>query len=546
MVAVLVTAILTAAVAVPRWEAGTAAAAPANVEIAFRDLPASVRTGEPLRVQVDVENGSVCDGTIVYRDNSKQDLKQVDEHDDQCRWDVVVPLNTRRGEADIAVSVKHGPDRYELSATFQVVVRLDAVSLQLKDLPGTVKRNSTFTIRLDVPDKVTCQGLIRYEDGKVQSLDSRSEDNDECRWEVTVPGDVDRGTAIVTITVIQDGRPTTITSSFDVSRGTEDPELLIAFQNLPSVVHRDGLLPIEVLVPSGSKCKGDVTFRSADNVKLSEIVDQAGVCRWTITVPEDAKRGDSRVTVSVRAKGKDTSISSLLTVDETPATVSVKFKGLPDTIDRGDEIEVRVLVPDTIVCYGDVTFPDGTVAALDRQSEKKGRCLWSVKTPAATPRGVAVVRVFVDDHGIQSTLTGNVVVESRDDEPLSSSWAKLPDKVKRGEKFEVSAIVPTGSTCVGKIQFANGMRWTLGTEYEDRTYCKWKAEVPSSAGAGKATVELRIEQVNGDKNTLNGEFVLESPSTPKPTATPIPTTNTAAAIPPAADPFATATPMPRP
>ncbi|MFN8635088.1 MAG: hypothetical protein U0893_14625 [Chloroflexota bacterium] len=557
--AALLAAILTAAVAVPRWGAGVAVAAPAMIETAFRDLPATVRTGDPLRVQVDVQDGSSCQGNIVYRDNSQQALKQVDEKEGRCRWDVVVPLAVRRGDADISVTVKRKDEKTDLSATFQVTLRADDVPLMLKDLPGSVKRNSKFTIRLDVPDKATCQGQVKYEDGKIQPLDTHTEDNEECRWEVTVPADVDRGTATLTITVTQDGRPTTIMSSFDVSRGTNDADLLVAFQDLPTTVRRDSQFTVRVLAPTGSRCKGDVSFRSAENLKLDEIHEQGGLCRWTMTVPDDAKRGDSKVSVTVTADGKDTSITGLMAVDETPVDVSAKFKDLPDSIRRGDDLEIRVLVPDTATCQGDVTFPDGTVTGMDGQTEKKGRCLWSVRTPASTPRGASVIRVVVNDHGDVTTLTGNVTIEARDDEPMTATWGKIPSETKRGDKFEISAMVPGGSTCTGRISFQNGMRWTLGNIDEDGSYCTWKVEVPPSAGFGTANVEVKIEQPNGSKSALTGQIDVKSAaapattaapavtSTPATTTTPLPANSVSAALPvPTAPPVVGATPTPTP
>src|SRR5690606_23360754 len=129
------------------------------------------------------------------------------------------------------------------------------------------------------------------------------------------------------------------------------------------------------------------------------------------------------------------------------------FKDLSSTIRRGENIDVRVGVPDNATCWGDVTFSDGVVRSMDQQSERKDRCLWSVRVPAYTMRGVAVVRVWIDDHGQQTSLTGNVIVEGQDDEPVSATWDNLPKEVERSQTFEVSVLVATGSTCAGKIVF---------------------------------------------------------------------------------------------
>ncbi len=534
MIVALVAAVLTAAVVVPQSGARTAAAAPASLEATFRDLPTSVRTGDSLRVLLDVPDASVCDGSIVYRDNSNQALPSVNSDNNRCRWDVIVPNGTRRGEADVTVTVKSGNDKSTFRAHFNVGLRAEDVALVLKDLPGSVKRNSTFTIRIDVPDKATCQGVIYYEGTKTQVLDSRDEDNEQCRWNVTVPSDASRGEARVSVTVTYDGRSSTLLSSFDVSRDNDDPEMLIAFQDLPLTVARDGALPVRVLAPSGATCKGEVRFRSAENVELATINEQVSLCRWSLTVPKEAKRGDAEVSVTVRFDGKDTSIRGIFRVDETAEIVDAKFKELPSSIRRGDDLEVRVTLPDGARCWGDVTFDDGEISTLDARTEKSDRCLWLVKVPAYTTRGVAVVRVWVDDHGVQTSLTGNVLVEGREDDPVSASWQKLPTEVERSQKFDVSVLVASGSTCVGKIMFPDNLPWTLGNTIEDDSYCRWTVQVPVHAKPGTAKIEVKVEKK--DKTTVQGEFVVKGAPAPVPGASPAATP----AVPPA--PAATVAP----
>src|SRR3954465_12344981 len=113
----LTTVLLTVAVTVPQLGAGVAAASD-SLAIELRDLPASVRAGDGLRVLVDVPSGSVCEGLITYRDNTTQTLSQTHQDDGRCKWDVVVPDPTRRGEADLAVTVKKGTAQAKLAATF--------------------------------------------------------------------------------------------------------------------------------------------------------------------------------------------------------------------------------------------------------------------------------------------------------------------------------------------------------------------------------------------------------------------------------------------
>lgn len=518
MIVAFVAAVLTAAVVVPQSGAGTATAAPASLEATFRDLPTAVRTGDSLRVLLDVPDASMCEGSILYRDNSTQPLPSIDSDDDRCRWDVIVPTATRRGEADLTVSVKRGDDERTFRAHFTVGLRAEDIGLVLQDLPGSVKRNNEFTIRIDVPDKARCEGTIYYEGSKTQSLDARDEDNEQCRWNVTVPGDTPRGEARVSVTVTYDDRQSTLMSSFEVSRDTDDPEMLIAFQDLPISVGRDGALAVRVLAPPGATCDGEVRLRSTDNVDLDTVNEEAGICRWSVTVPADAKRGDAEVSVTVREDGKDTSVRGVFQVVEQADSVDAKFKDLPSTISRGDDLEVRVTVPDGSTCSGDVTFNDGGMQALDARTEKSDRCLWNVRVPAYTMRGVAVVRVSVDDHAVQTSLTSNVMVEGREDDPVSASWDNLPNEVERNETFEVSVLVASGSACVGKIVFPDDLPWTLGDRTEDGSYCRWEVEVPVHAQPGQATIVVTVEKE--DEARLQAEFVVKG--APEANLTPAP------------------------
>ena len=164
--------------------------------------------------------------------------------------------------------------------------------------------------------------------------------------------------------------------------------MLVAFQDPPTVARQDGPLPIRVLVPPTAKCKGEVTFRSADNMKLDQILGDGGLCRWTIYVPKDAKRGDSKISVTVTDGGNDTTISAPVSIQDVSSNVDANFKDLPDSIQRGDDLEVRVSVPDGATCSGEVRFDDGGVNTLANQTEKKERCFWTSgcqRTPRAAP-----------------------------------------------------------------------------------------------------------------------------------------------------------------
>jgi hypothetical protein len=501
----LVAVILTAGFVVPISGVSTAAAAPASFFSAFRDLPSTVQTGDILKVQVDAPDQAMCEGTIQYRDNSIEKLAAMKEADGRCRWDVLVPQLSRRGEADVSVTVKDGDNQATIRATVMVVIRSDAVGVALKTLPGEAKRGSGITINLDVPDKSSCVGGITYADGNVQSLDSQTEYKERCRWEVTVPQDVARGTARAGITVHMDGRSTSLWTSFDVDRSSKKAAVLAAFQDLPGNIRRDATLPVRVIVPDGARCSGEVPFRSAENIKLEETQEQDGVCHWSIVVPNDAKRGETSVKVTVKAGGDEMTLHGQINVDASSDDVEAAFKDLPNTIKRGDDLEIRVSLPDGATCQGDVTFDDGTVLQLEGQTEKKDRCLWSVRVPNYVPRGIAVVRILVVDQGFNTTLTGNVDVEGRGSEPISSAWESIPTSAERGDEFSVTVNATSGSTCSGRIDFADGMRWTLGTTEATDSRCRWRVQVPNHVGTGKAKAEVKIEK-SGGSDTLKHEL----------------------------------------
>jgi len=101
--------------------------------------------------------------------------------------------------------------------------------------------------------------------------------------------------------------------------------------------------------------------------------------------------------------------------------------------------------------------------------------------------------------------TSNVRVEGREDEPLNAYWENVPRQAKRGEKFEVAVNVATGSSCVGKINFPEGLRWTLGNRNEDDAYCRWEVEVPVHSKIGTGQVEVKIER-NGKTDTLHSQI----------------------------------------
>lgn len=500
----LMAAILAVAGVAPHLGAGAALAAPAAFDAMFRDLPASVRTGDPLMVQVQVPGGATCEGSITYRDNTVQKLAKIEEDDDLCRWDVVVPDETRRGEADVVVTVTHDLDQIVLTALVDVVRRSSSLDLSLQKLPGVVRRGDEFTIRLDVADDTTCQGGITYDDGRTQALEAQTEQKGRCRWILTVPADAARGPAQVRITVSQGNNQTTFATSFEVGRREEDAELLIGFQDLPASVRRNTAVPIRLLVPEGATCTGELSVRGAENVMLEEVEEENGLCRWSARVPSDAKRGDADVRATVKADGKEASITAYISVEGSSSDVAAAFTDLPRTVRRGEEFELRVDVPDGATCAGNVTYDDGETQTLGEKAEKKERCRWEVKVPSSAPRGTAIVRVWVTEDGVQTALVANIDVESKDDE-FKANVSALPKTVRPGEKFQVRIDVASGSSCVGRISFADGLTWRLGNTDEKSSKCSWDVDLPPHVGAGKANVEVTVERGNRSK-TVKSSF----------------------------------------
>ena len=79
MVMLTTTVPLTTTASDPSLATGVAYAAPAMLAAAFRDLPASVRAGDPLAVQVTVPSNSTCDGVVTFRDSESLKLDLRDE-----------------------------------------------------------------------------------------------------------------------------------------------------------------------------------------------------------------------------------------------------------------------------------------------------------------------------------------------------------------------------------------------------------------------------------------------------------------------------------
>ena len=403
--------LLTAAVVVPRLDAESPPPRRRRSQPRSVIFPPSVRAGDSLRVLVDAPNSSTCDGSITTGTTPSRPSARSGESDGRCRWDVRGAGHhpTRRGR-----HLRHRPQRQGADDADRHLRRGAPLRRRrpgARELPGEVKRNNKFSVRIDVPDKATCQGSITYEDGKTQVLDPKTEDNEQCRWDLTVPPDVDRGEARLKRDVTQDGRASTLLTSFDVARGNNDPDILVAFQDLVATRSARRRPADPRAGPGGGEVQGRRLLplsreREARRDPRRGRHSVAG----RVTVPDEAKRGDSKVTVTVRTDGADTSITGGRRRSTRPPRTSTPISRICRARSAGA----------TTSRFGSRcrrTPPAGASVALRRrrrsvpsspQSEKKDRCLWSVRVPAYTPRGKAIVWVLIDDHGVQTTLTGNV------------------------------------------------------------------------------------------------------------------------------------------
>ena len=128
-------------------------------------------------------------------------------------------------------------------------------------------------------------------------------------------------------------------------------------------------------------------------------------------------------------------------------------------------------------------------------------------------RVTSSIDVFGNRYAAGSGGTSNVMVEGREEDPLTGFWESVPKQAKPGEKFDIVVNVASGSTCVGKIQFPEGFRWTLGDRTEDDAYCRWRVEVPAQVKTGTAQAEVKIEK-QGKWDTLRAEIEIKGEQRP--------------------------------
>jgi hypothetical protein len=502
---VTATVLLTTTASFPSPGTTVALAAPAMLSAAFRDLPASVRAGDPLAVQVAVPSNATCDGVVTFRDSERLKLDTRDEVAGRCRWDVTVPTSARRGTADIDVTVRRDSEQTTVSASLQVTARGDDLEVSFHDLPAAVRRGDEVTVRADVTDGSSCTGTVTYDDGRTVALPTQDERRRRCRWDITVPSDAPYGPAKIRIDITEGNSHVALSGSFEVARESDDAQFVISLKNLPASARGDDVFAIRALVPAGAKCSGSVAYYGATQT-LDAQNEANGECVWSSRVPTDTRPGIAEVRVTARQDGHEEHAVAGIPIGRGSSSIGATFKDLATEIRRGQDLEIRVNVPNGATCAAAITFFDSDSKSLGSQTEHKDRCLWSVDIDKNTPRGTATVTVVVGDGGDTTTLLGNVEVLGKDEASrVSSSVTKaswgdgIPSTAKPGDTFTVRVNAPNDVTCTGKILYADGMKWVLGKREEESSLCQWDATVPMSVGAGKATVEVTVS--NGDEDT---------------------------------------------
>jgi hypothetical protein len=490
---------------------GVVMAAPAALGVSFRDLPASVRAGAILSVQVGVSSGATCDGTIVYRDGDTQKLDSTSESDGRCRWNPTVPEDARRGGADITVNAHQDDDLATVTASIDVTRQDDDIEASFHELPGTVRREDEVAIRVDVDDNATCAGAVVFDDGRVQPLGAQTSARQRCRWTFPIPTDAAYGITRVTVGVGLGTSQTVLAGSFQVGRKAEDAELSIGLRGVPASVRRDDSFAVRALVPDGATCTGTVSYLGVAPQTLAKVTESDGECQWSTQVPSDARPGTAEIDVTADLDDKSQTVVAQIPIDRGSSDVDADFKDLADSIQRGQTLEVRVSVPDNATCVGTVTFQDADPVGLATQAEHKDRCMWELPVSSSAPRGTAAVRVTVTDGADATTLLGNVQVLGKG-EVAKASWASdLPDSSKPGDAFDLKVNAPDNASCTGSITFADGKQTVLQSRDESGSQCKWRVTVPTGTSAGTANVLVSVV-TDARETKLSGTIEIESAS----------------------------------
>lgn len=384
-----------------------------DIEASFHELPGTVRRSDEVTLRVDVDEGTTCQGGVIYDDARVQPLAAQTSTRQRCRWTFTVPADAPYGVARLGVTVVLGTNQTDLYGSFEVGRKAEDAQLTvgLKGIPNSVRRDDAFTIRAQVPDDAACTGTVSYFGVAPQALASVNASDGECRWSIQVPSDARTGSAEIDVTAKQGDNSQTVVAQFPVERGSSNVDA--NFKDLADEIQRGQSLEIRVSIPDNATCSGSVTYQDAAPLGLATQTEHKGRCLWELPISSTAPRGTAAVRVTV-TDGSDS--TTLL------ANVNVLGKGevskaswasdLPDSLKPGQAFDVKVNVPDNASCSGSITFTDASQSTLQSRDENGSQCKWRVTVPSGTAAGTANVQISVMKDKRETKLSGTIKIEN--------------------------------------------------------------------------------------------------------------------------------------
>src|SRR5204863_8113907 len=112
-------------------------------------------------------------------------------------------------------------------------------------------------IRVNVPDKATCDGTLTFLDADPVTLASQTEHKDRCLWEINIPANANRGPATVRVNVHDGSNATALVANVAVPAKDEVSRANWA-NDLPDSANPGDSLDVTVDVPLGSTCTGKI------------------------------------------------------------------------------------------------------------------------------------------------------------------------------------------------------------------------------------------------------------------------------------------------
>ena len=131
--------------------------------------------------------------------------------------------------------------------------------------------------------------------------------------------------------------------------------------------------------------------------------------------------------MTVRKDGREErSVAGILNGKRGSSDIGASFEDPVSETRRGQDLEIRVNVPNNATCAAALTFYDSEPKSLG-SNDDKDRCLWSTEIPKNAPRGMATITVVVGDGGDSTTLLSNVEVLGKDEASrVTTASTRLP------------------------------------------------------------------------------------------------------------------------